>query len=277
MNYRHGFHAGNHADVLKHSLLLALIERLQEKPGGVFLLDTHAGRGHYSLKGDEAQRTGEWRTGIGRLVGGSVPAPLQGYVERCTELAGEAGYPGSPLLMASCLREQDRMAVCELQEGEFAALRALLGAHARVAVHHRDGYEAAPALSPPAERRGLILIDPPYELQRDEFALIERCIATVLARWTQAVIALWYPIKQRVALRAPFRRLSRLNARQLLALELLVQADDTPLRLNGSGMLVFNPPWRFAERAAEILDALAPRLCEAGGGTDSTWLKQEAP
>ena len=276
MNYRHGFHAGNHADVLKHALLIALVERLQEKPGGLFLLDTHGGRGQYALDGAQAQRTGEWREGIGRLRGGPPEPALANYLRRCADSGGENRYPGSPLLLADLLREQDRLAACELQDEEFAALRALLGARPRVAVHHRDGYEAAPALVPPAERRGLILIDPPYELQRDEFALIRSCLQRVLERWPQAVVALWYPIKQRQALRAPLRRLAALPVKQALALELLVQADDSPLRLNGSGMLMLNPPWRFAERAGEILTALGRKLCRPDGGVQSSWLKQEA-
>lgn len=276
MNYRHGFHAGNHADALKHALLLALVERLQEKPGGLFLLDTHGGRGHYLLDAAEAQRTGEWRSGIGRLRGSPDEPALAGYLDRCAAGSAE-GYPGSPLLLAGRLRSQDRLAVCELQPDEFSALRDLLGDRPRVALHHRDGYEAAPALSPPPERRGLVLIDPPYELQRDEFALIERCIEAVLRRWPQAVLALWYPIKQRQTLRAPLRRLAALPARQLLALELLVRSDDSPLRLNGSGMLVFNPPWRFPETAKDILAALERRLCDEGGEATLTWLKQETP
>jgi 23S rRNA (adenine2030-N6)-methyltransferase len=276
MNYRHGFHAGNHADVLKHALLLALVERLQEKPGGIFLLDTHGGRGAYSLDGKEAGRTGEWHSGIGRLRERGGEPLLQPYLQRCDALGGSQDYPGSPLLLADSLRAQDRLAVCELQEGEYAALRELLGQRPGVGLHHRDGYEAAPALSPPAERRGLVLIDPPYELQRDEFVPIKRCIAGVLERWPQAVIALWYPIKQRALLRPPKRELAKLNARQMIALELMVQADDSPLRLNGSGMLVFNPPWQFAERAGAILAALGRVLCDPGGAVHTSWLKQEA-
>jgi 23S rRNA (adenine2030-N6)-methyltransferase len=276
MNYRHGFHAGNHADVLKHTLLLALLQRLQEKPGGLFLLDTHGGRGHYDLSAGEAQRTGEWRDGIGRLRATPAEPVLADYLGLCASLGGPQGYPGSPLLLAEALRPQDRLAVCELQPVEFAALHTLLADRPRVAVHARDGYDAAPALSPPPERRGLVLIDPPYELQRDEFEHLERCIRRVLERWPQAVLALWYPIKQRQTLRGPLRRLAALPARQLLALELLVRADDSPLRLIGSGLLVFNPPWRFADRGAEILAALQRRLCAAGGAAYSTWLKQEA-
>lgn len=274
MNYRHGFHAGNHADVLKHALLLALVHRLQEKPGGLFLLDTHGGCGHYRLDGEEARRTGEWQTGIGRLQDAAPIPALADYLERCRRLGGENGYPGSPLLLADLLREQDRLAVCELHEAAFRALRALLGQRPRVALHRRDGYEAAPALSPPPERRGLILIDPPYELQGAEFEAIERCVGKVLDRWPQAVVALWYPIKRRRDLRAPLRRLAALPARAALALELMVHADDSPLRLNGSGMLVFNPPWRLAEQAAPVLQALAARLAEGGRG-DLVWLRQE--
>jgi 23S rRNA A2030 N6-methylase RlmJ len=212
MNYRHGFHAGNHADVLKHVVVLALLRKLQAKPAGAFVLDTHGGRGLYALGEDsQAARTGEWRDGIGRFDGipANAPAPLVDYLATLRRAAPQPGtYPGSPRLLAAALREQDRLAACELQPEEAEALRGNLRGWPGCAAHARDGYEALSALLPPAEKRGLVLIDPPYEAQLDEFTPIITALKGALARWPQGVYALWYPIKQRVLLRPPMRRLN---------------------------------------------------------------------
>lgn len=280
MNYRHGFHAGNHADVLKHVVVLALLRKLQAKPAGAFVLDTHGGRGLYALGDDsQAARTGEWRDGIGRLDGlpANPPAPLADYLATLRRAAPQPGsYPGSPRLLAAALREQDRLAACELQPEEAEALRGNLRGWPGCAAHARDGYEALSALLPPAEKRGLVLIDPPYEAQLDEFTPIISALKGALARWPQGIYALWYPIKQRVLLRPAMRRLGNLPAKSALVIELLVRADDSPLRLNGSGMLILNPPWQFAESMQTTLALLRERLAEAGGSASMHWLKEES-
>jgi 23S rRNA (adenine2030-N6)-methyltransferase len=283
MNYRHGFHAGNHADALKHSLLLALCDALTAKPAPLFALDTHAGAGLYALDDEQAQRTGEAAGGIGRLEAATAPA-LARYLEAvaaCRAACGPKAYPGSPWLLAHALRAQDRIACCELREEEAARLRRALCADPRVAIHVRDGYAAMRALLPPrigGEKfgRGLILIDPPYEAQLDEFDTALAAIRDGLARWPQAVVALWYPIKLRSALMPFYRAVSTLDARSALRCELLVRADDSPLRMNGSGLLVLNPPWRFDATAADIAAALCAALGEPGASWRCDWLRAPA-
>ena len=277
MNYRHAFHAGNHADVLKHVLLLALVDALQRKPTPIHLLDTHAGRGLYALAGEAARRTGEADAGIGRLDACAPADPLlQRYlaaVAACRTAHGADAYPGSPWLLAQALRADDRLACCELQAEEAHALKAVLGDDRRVAVHRRDGYEAMRALLPPTPRRGLVLVDPPYEAQLGEFDAILAALRSGLQRWPQGVFAVWYPVKQRRAL-APFlREASALGAPAWTA-ELLVRPDDSPLRMNGSGLLVLNPPWRLDIATAAALDALLPCVDEGGGEAGLRWLSR---
>lgn len=285
MNYRHAFHAGNHADVLKHLVLLALCDALAIKPAACFALDTHAGRGLYRLEEEQARRTGEALDGIGRLGDGKgAPAAVQRYLEAvaaCRRVHGTDAYPGSPWLLAHALREQDAIACCELHPEEAAALRAALRGERRLAVHGRDGYSAMRALLPPRAgdtryARGLVLMDPPYERQLDEFDAVMPALREGLACWPQACLALWYPIKQRRSLQPFLRRASALEARSALACELLVRADDSPLRMNGSGMLLLNPPWRIEQALDPALADLRERLGEAGAGYSLRWLRAPA-
>ena len=281
MNYRHAFHAGNHADVLKHVVLLAACDALAAKPAPCFALDTHAGRGLYRLAGEQARRSGEAEGGIARLR--DAAAPLVGRylraVAACRQAHGEDAYPGSPWLLAHALRPQDRIACCELQTEETAALRALLGHDARVSVHAGDGYAALRALLPPRRdgarmARGLVLMDPPYEAQLHEFDLALDALREGLARWPQATFALWYPVKRGRDLRPFHRRAAALPAKSALACELLVRPDDSPLRMNGSGLLLLNPPWRLDAALVPALDALRAALDEGGGRTRLDWLRR---
>lgn len=283
MNYRHGFHAGNHADVLKHVVLLALLDALLAKPKPMSVLDTHAGRGSYALSGTQSRATGEAESGIARLRAApdrvrEVPA-IARYLRAVDALAAQSGetdaYPGSPWLIAAQLREDDRLSCCEIQAEEADALRRLLGADPRVGVHRRDGYEAMHALLPPMPRRGLVLIDPPYETQLAEFDTAIDALKDALARWPQGSYALWYPIKRRRELHGFFRRAARLQAKSVLCVELLVRPDDSPLRLNGSGMLLVNPPWQVDRRIDPALHALRDALGEPGASWRLEWLKAE--
>lgn len=276
MNYRHGYHAGNAADVHKHTVLLALLTALQRKPGGLLLLDTHAGRGDYPLDGEQAQKTQEAASGIGRLLAPPPQHPLLQALLRATAAAlAQRHYPGSPCLLAQALRAQDRLVACELQDEEFQALRQRLAGQPRVALHHRDGYEALPALLPPAERRGLVLIDPPFEAQRDEFAAVEQALRAALRRWPTGVYALWYPIKRRSDLNPVFRRLCELPVARLLQSELNWKPPELALALNGSGMLILNPPWQLELELAPALQELGRRLDQGGGSVHLSWLKQD--
>lgn len=284
MNYRHAFHAGNHADVLKHVVLLALCRALVAKPTACFALDTHAGRGLYRLDADEARRTGEADGGIGRLGAGGAHPWLDAYlaaITACRAAHGADAYPGSPWLLGHALREDDRIAACELHPEEVAALKASIGHDPRITVHARDGYAAIKALLPPRDgqrrlARGLVLIDPPYEAQGAEFDIALAALAEGLARWPQGMAALWYPIKQRRALQPFYRKAARLAAKSVLALELLVRADDSPLRMNGSGMLLLNAPWQFDREATPALAALRDALGETGADSRVEWLKAAA-
>lgn len=285
MNYRHAFHAGNHADVLKHVALLALCEALTAKPAPLFALDTHAGAGLYALAGEAAGRTGEAVDGIGRLLAAPPSNPaIRRYLEAvaaCRAAHGEDAYPGSPWLLAHALREQDRIACCELREEEAALLKRHVGGDPRVAVHARDGYAAMRALLPPKigtvrYARGLVLIDPPYEAQLAEFETARAALRDALVLWPQAVYALWYPIKRRSALNPFYRSAATLEAKSVLACELLVRPDDSPLRMNGSGLLILNAPWQFDVTLRGVLEALRGTLGESGASTRLEWLKAPA-
>jgi 23S rRNA (adenine2030-N6)-methyltransferase len=281
MNYRHAFHAGNHADVLKHVVLLAVCDALTRKPAPCFALDTHAGRGLYALDADAAQRTGEADDGVAKLLAAPAGDPcIARYLDAihaCRAVHGEHAYPGSPWLLAHALRADDRIACCELQPGEAAALKANFHDDPRVAVHQRDGYAALKALLPPhaGDRkfaRGLVLVDPPYEAQLDEFDAALAALRDGLARWPQACYALWYPIKQRRALQPFYRDAAALPAKSALLVELLVRTDDSPLRMNGSGVLLLNPPWRLEAALEPALQGLRDGLGEAGASSGLRWL-----
>lgn len=269
MNYLHALHAGNHADVLKHCVLLELLDALAAKPSAWFALDTHAGAGEYRLP-----EAGEADTGIRRLYGNEA-APLRRYLAAIARHNPDGAlrrYPGSPRLIADALRSDDRLAACELADAPYAELHALFAREPRVGVHQRDGYAALKALLPPAQKRGLVLIDPPYEAQLAEFDAILAALRTGLARWPQGIFAVWYPIKLRRSLQPFLRKAAQLPAKGALLAELCIHPADSPLRLNGSGMLLLNPPWQFDARIAPILDALRAALGESGATGRLDWL-----
>jgi 23S rRNA (adenine2030-N6)-methyltransferase len=280
MNYRHAFHAGNHADVLKHVVLLAILEALERKDTPYFVLDTHAGRGRYLLQGEQAAKTSEAQGGIFKLfVLHGLPALLQRYLKRIqadNPVGALVTYPGSPLIAAQAMRADDRLVACELQPEEAHALAALFQSDRRVTVQQSDGYGALKSQLPPKERRGLVLIDPPYEIQDDEFAVILAALKEGLARWPTGVYAIWYPIKQRRTLNAFFRKAALLPCKSALAIELLIHPDDTPLRLNGSGLLILNPPWQLDTELAPVLPVLTRLLGERHPSWRMEWLKQES-
>lgn len=255
MNYRHAFHAGNFADCMKHALLVWLVRALQRKPAPIFVLDTHAGAGRYDLSADPAQRTGEWHAGIARLLD-NPPEALGDYIGLVRQIGL---YPGSPLLVRALLRPDDRLAACERHPDDHAALRRLFARDPAVAVHHRDGWEALGALLPPPQRRGLVLIDPPYEAP-DEATRLAQALRTAHTRFRTGTFAAWYPIKHRTPIRDLHATLQASGLRDIVAAELLLRAPTDPTRLNGCGVLVINPPYRFEAEAAPILAALLDRL-----------------
>ena len=272
MNYRHAFHAGNFADCMKHALLVWLVTASQRKPASLFVLDTHAGAGRYDLESGPAQRTQEWRQGIGRLLD-DTPLPLEAYVGVVRQLGL---YPGSPALVRALLRPGDRLACCELQSDDAAALKRLFRHDRQAAVHRRDGWEALGALLPPAERRGLILIDPPFE-QPDEFAALVQGLRAGYRRFRPGVFLAWYPVKHRAPVRLFHTALRESGMRDIICAELLLRAPLDPVRLNGCGLAVVNPPFGFEAAASAILEALLHRLGnrESGEGISLNRLVDE--
>jgi len=277
MNYRHAFHAGNHADVLKHAVLLAWIEALARKETPCFVLDTHGGRGQYALGEQSAGPNGEAAAGIARLWGQAGLPPLLQRLCRTVAAFNPEGvlrhYPGSPRLALAALRPQDRLVACERQPEEAQALRASLAGERRAAVHEGDGYVLLRALLPPIEKRGLVLVDPPYEAQEAEYPQVLAAVEDALDRWPTGGVAVWYPIKRRRSLSSFFREAARLAPRGLLCVEMLVRPDDSPLRLNGSGMLLFHPPFQLDAMIAPGLPALARLLGETGASHRLAWLR----
>lgn len=265
MNYRHAYHAGNFADCMKHALLVWLVDALQRKPAPIFVLDTHAGAGSYDLTVGPAQRSGEWRQGIGRLLDDPPPA-LSRYLGLIRMLGL---YPGSPVLVRAMLRPDDRLACCELHPDDALELRRRFAHDPQVAVHRRDAWEAIGALLPPKERRGLVLIDPPFE-QREEFAHLATGLATAQRRFGTGVIAAWYPVKHRAPVRGFFTAVQETGLRDVVAAELCLREPLSAERLNGCGLLVVNPPFRFEQEALPMLHALLERLGEGGRGACAT-------
>nr|WP_242531224.1 23S rRNA (adenine(2030)-N(6))-methyltransferase RlmJ [Roseococcus thiosulfatophilus] len=257
---------------MKHALLVWLLRALARKPAAFHVLDSHAGIGRYRLDSEEAQRTGEWRAGIGRLMD-ITEGPLADYVALVRE---DGGYPGSPALAAALLREQDRLSLVELHEADHATLRATFRRDPRVATHRRDAWEAVRALTPFAQKRGLVLMDPPFE-QPGEYERLTAAIAEVNRRARGLVQAAWYPVKGRAPVRAFHAALAETGVRDILAAELHLREPTDAARLNGCVLVVVNPPFGFEDAARDILAALHARLAtgEAGGGWALTRIADE--
>ncbi len=273
LNYRHAFHAGNFADVHKHAVLTRILRYLCEKPAAFRVIDTHAGAGLYDLDGPEAQRSGEWRDGIARLMAASPTAPAAALLEPYREVIGalnERGqiktYPGSPALARALLRPQDRLIVCEFEPQAAAALSRHLAGDARIKTVAIDGWTALSAYLPPKERRGLVLIDPPFEDAR-EFTRLADALAQAHRKWATGIYMAWYPIKGRTEPDALAKRLRRSGIAKVLRSELVVAPLSDPSRLNGSGLIVINPPWMLEQELAVLMPALLRMLRrEEGGG-----------
>jgi 23S rRNA (adenine2030-N6)-methyltransferase len=274
MNYRHAFHAGNFADVVKHVIWLELLASLQAKPGALCVLDTHAGRASYDLANAAASRTAEFQQGITRVWDArDAPTPVARYLAYIRAFNRARGngdglrwYPGSPQLLRAGLRAQDRLIACERVADEHAALKLAFHGDAQAAVHARDAWEALHGLLPPREKRGLVLIDPPYEPPALDAGRARQGLTIVRQRFATAVVALWYPIKDSASHARWLRQLAALALGDTLVIELCVRPPVDRLRLNGSGVVVVNPPWGVAERVNTALAWLWQRLAIDGGG-----------
>jgi 23S rRNA (adenine2030-N6)-methyltransferase len=266
MNYRHAFHAGNFADVIKHAVLARILVHLREKPQPFRVIDTHAGAGLYDLAGPQASRSGEWRAGIGRLSTAAVaPAaralltPYLDAVARLNSVGKLRRYPGSPLLALSLMRPQDRLIACELEPQAAAALANNLRADRRAKAIAIDGFMALNAYVPPKERRGLVLIDPPFE-ERDEFARLAKSLEDAHRKWATGIFLVWYPRKDPQSTQTLATRIKSSGIAKLLRAELDLGGD--PARLIGAGLLIVNPPWRLNEELAVLLPELARVLAQ---------------
>ncbi len=263
MNYRHAFHVGNFADVMKHATLTLVLEHLKMKEAPFCMLDTHAGAGRYDLWAEPAQKTGEYREGIMKVLGSPASpwlAPYLAVVRALNKGSAEIRwYPGSPILALSLMRRRDRLVLCELHPEDARTLEQHVARDRRARVYHADGYIALKALLPPKERRGVVLIDPPFEVT-DEFARIMRGLGHAYRRWATGIYLVWYPIKHRAPVRAFHDALTASGIRRILVAELLLRPDTDPEQLNGSGMIVINPPWRLDEALAELLPDLLRRF-----------------
>lgn len=278
MNYRHAFHAGNFADVFKHAVLALLLESLARKDAPFCYLDTHAGAGRYDLLGETARKTGEYRDGIGRLWNSPPLSGLEDYLAavRAMNPAGTLHYyPGSPAIARSLLRPQDRMVLVEQHPEEYERLKAEFANDRRAAVLWQDGYAALKALLPPREKRGLVLIDPPYE-SIDEYTQAVEGLRVAYARWSTGVYVIWFPIKDRAPVERLRRQLAASGIRKILVAEFCPYPADSAFRLNGSGLVIVNPPWQLDQTLAAVL----PRLLEIlrqhpAGRAESFWLVPE--
>lgn len=279
MNYRHIFHAGNQADVMKHAVVALILRHLCAKTTPFCVIDTHAGIGRYDLLSDPAQRTLEYRDGIGSLFGAPLPHPaLSAYLEAVSNLNPDGTlrwYPGSPRLSRALMRPQDRLVLAELHPEDAATLRGEFAGDRQVSVLEADAYRILRTQVPPRERRGLVLVDPPFE-QTDEFARMAEGLAAAHRRWPTGHYALWYPIKERPAVWRFQEAVEKTGIRKILLAELTWHDEDTHLRLNGAGLLIVNPPWQLAETLAEMLPALHGLLPHTGGGATVDWLVPEA-
>ena len=276
MNYQHAFHAGNFADVHKHAVLARILSYLKAKPAALRVIDTHAGAGRYDLHGAQATRGGEWQDGIGRLLGRPLPDALRTLLEPYLDVVQNLNpggrlrvYPGSPLIALALIRPQDRLIACELEPRAAAALEGVLRDR-RAKVLALDGWTALSAYVPPKERRGVVLVDPPFEDGTD-FTRLSSALAAAHRKWPTGIYMLWYPIKERDAPDALARRLRKLAIPGVLRCEITMGPPRADAGLVGSGLIVINPPFKLAADLKVLLPALAEAFT-AGASSRIDWL-----
>ena len=300
MNYQHAFHAGSFADVHKHVVLTRILEHLRAKPAAFRVIDTHAGAGSYDLSGPEAARSGEWQDGVKRLfdalkngaaqLGGAksegaksegaksegaiaLLAPYLAIVAALNPDGNLRSYPGSPVVATALMRQQDRLIACELEPRAAASLQACLRGERRAKVLAIDGWMALSANVPPKERRGMVLLDPPYEDAAD-FARLPGALADAHRKWATGIYLLWYPIKERDAPDALVRRLRRLSVPKVLRCEITLGPPRADIGLVGSGLIIVNPPYTLEQDLRILLPALG-RLFSKSAAFRLDWLSKE--
>lgn len=289
MNYRHAYHAGNFADVVKHAVLALLIERLKGKDKGFRVIDTHAGIGVYDLGGPLAAKTGEWTRGIGRLVAPDLKpvamagrlaealAPYLGAIRAANPGGRLRYYPGSPMLARMLLRSVDRLTAVELHPEDARQLSERFAGDAQVKTIALDGWLALGSFVPPKERRGMVLVDPPYEDQ-NEFRMLTESFIRAHQRWPTGVYALWYPVKDIGAVKNFHKRLFESGIERIVAAELWIRQRETPDMFNGTGLILCNPPWQLDQTLKTLFAGLAPILAEEPrAGYRVWWIRGEEP
>jgi 23S rRNA (adenine2030-N6)-methyltransferase len=282
MNYRHIYHAGNFADVVKHAVLVRIVEYLKRKDKAFRVIDTHAGTGRYDLSSPEAQKTGEWQGGIGRLLNAPMPdatrrllAPYLALVRQMNPDGVLSSYPGSPLIARMLLRRQDRLSAIEKHPLDAGALRALFSGDHQVKVMELDGWLALGAHVPPKEKRGLVLIDPPFE-EEGEFSRMIDGLKKAHRRWPSGIYVLWYPLKDRAGVGNFREALKKSGIAEIFDTVLTVRPRSTEEKLDGSGMIVVNPPYTLETELRALLPVLADCLGdEKAGNWSLAWLAGE--
>ncbi|ENM3742356.1 23S rRNA (adenine(2030)-N(6))-methyltransferase RlmJ [Vibrio cholerae] len=278
LSYRHSFHAGNHADVLKHIVQSLILNSLQQKEKPFVYHDTHSGVGRYDLTHEWSEKTGEYKQGIARVwQQDNIPAELDSYLDAIRQLnQGETlrYYPGSPRVARAHLREQDRMVLTELHPSDYPLLEQEFHRDRQVSIYKEDGLARLKASLPPQERRGLVLIDPPYELAK-EYRDVVRAIAQSYKRWATGIYAIWYPVVNRCDIDDMLEGLQGLEIRKILQIELGVAPDTNEHGMTASGMIVINPPWTLESQMQTILPFLKQAIAPATGHYKVEWVVPE--
>lgn len=278
LSYRHSFHAGNHADVLKHIVQSLILNSLQQKEKPFVYHDTHSGVGRYDLTHEWSEKTGEYKQGIARIwQQDNIPAELDSYLDAVRQLnQGETlrYYPGSPRVARAHLREQDRMVLTELHPSDYPLLEQEFHRDRQVSIYKEDGFARLKASLPPQERRGLVLIDPPYELAK-EYRDVVRAIAQSYKRWATGIYAIWYPVVNRCDIDDMLEGLQGLEIRKILQIELGVAPDTNERGMTASGMIVINPPWTLESQMQTILPFLKQAIAPATGHYKVEWVVPE--
>ncbi len=274
LSYRHGYHAGNYADVLKHTLLLQTLKLMHKKNKPMVYIDTHAGAGGYSLEDEFAQKTGEYLEGVGKLWDKTdLPEPLMEYLADIKHFNGSDSltlYPGSPAFVDMNLRPDDRMVLHELHNTDHQILDDQLGHDKKIKVIKGDGLKGLIAAVPPLERRAVVLIDPSYEMKSD-YQDVAKAVIKAHKRFATGVYMIWYPVVNRAQTEAMFALLKQSSIRRQLRIEQGIKADSDEFGMTAAGLWVINPPWQLDEIAQTTLDYLAPLLNQGGGHTQVTW------
>jgi 23S rRNA (adenine2030-N6)-methyltransferase len=282
MNYRHAFHAGNFADVVKHIIVCLILEYFKRKPGAFRVIDTHAGIGLYDLTSEAAQRSPEWQDGIARLIEKGLPEPAASLIAPYLQAVAAQNphapltrYPGSPVLIRSLLRAQDRLMALELHPEDAQTLAARFARDFQTRVTALDGYLALGAYLPPKEKRGLVLVDPPFE-EPGEFARLTEGLVKAHKRFATGTYALWYPLKDMAGVSGFIGALKATGIAKILRIEVIIRRPQDPPRLFGTGMIVVNPPFTLAADLKQLLPPLATLLADEGqGGSRIEWISGE--